>query len=102
MAECLFQQFHAVFLGRQDAKVFALRVDELARIDDHADKMGAFAFAGVVMLQPDPDTGSCIPRAYIMTALFILIDPVLSAFLLFCIQLLFALFPFGFAELHRY
>lgn len=35
MSKCLFQQFDAGFIRRQDAKITALRVDQCARIDDH-------------------------------------------------------------------
>ena len=95
-----FEQFDTVLVRRKDTEIPALRIDQLTRVNDHADKASAFVCSSVVMLQTDPNACVCIPRTNMTAVLLVRIDPMLPAVVLFVIQPLLTPFPLGFAELH--
>lgn len=55
MSEGFFQQLDVVLLGMQDAEIAALGVDQLARVDGHADKALRMLFLAADVLQPDAE-----------------------------------------------
>lgn len=99
--KCFFQPLDTILIRRKNTKIFLLPRNQPAWIDDYTDKAGVFTVPSIVILQPDADTRICISRTDMSIMPIVRIDPASAIFLLLCIQLLFAFFPLGFAELHR-